>query len=136
VRRPGGVTALAGFFVFGTLMSGLAALALVTPGGPLEPMWRINPRAREGFATMGGWAPLLLAAVCLACASAAAGLWRGRPWGRALAIVILTVNLVGDAGNVVFGHDVRAAIGIPIAAALVAYLAWNRRVRAYFARIA
>jgi len=130
--RPGGVTALAIFFAAGAAVCLVTTVALLFPGGVLEPIWRLNPRARAGFASLGAWAPVLLAAVGLACAAAARGLWSGRRWGRRLAMALLAVNLAGDAANVVLGTEPRALVGIPIAALLLLFLATGR-VRAYFA---
>jgi hypothetical protein len=130
--RPLGVTALGAFFVFGTLMSLTAGLALAAPGGFLEPMWRLNPRAREGLGSLGGWGVALMLAVSIACAVSAAGLWRGAEWGRRAAMAVLLVNLTGDAVSGLSGLEPRALIGVPIGAALVAYLA-SRKVRAYCA---
>jgi hypothetical protein len=75
-----GITLLSLFFLFGTVMSGLAAVMPSFPGSVLEPLWRLNPHAREGFAAMGGWAVLLMAR-CVwhaalqhrACGAASAG---------------------------------------------------------------
>lgn len=130
--RPGGVTALAIFFAAGAAVCLVSCVALLFPGGVLEPIWRLHPRARTGFATLGAWAPALLAVVGFACAAAARGLWTGRRWGRRLAIALLAVNMVGDAANVVLGTEPRALVGIPIVALLLLFLA-TRRVRAYFA---
>ena len=69
----------------------------------------------------------------MACAVAAAGLWRGAAWGHRLATLILLLNLIGDGVSALSGAEPRAVIGLPIAAALVAYLR-TRRVREYFAR--
>ena len=112
-------------------MSFLALVSLATPGGPLEPMWRINPRAREAFAEMGGWAIVLMAVVGSACALAAAGLWTGKRWGRRLALGVLAANAIGDAANAILGVEPRAAFGLPVAAALIAYLA-SRRAGRFF----
>lgn len=122
---------MAVFFGLGALVSAVACASLLFPGGPLEPMWRLNPRAREAFAGMGGWAPLLLLAVSAACALTAAGLWRGRRWGYRLAVGMLLVNLGGDVVNVLLGTEPRAVVGIPIVAALLALLA-RPRVRGSF----
>ncbi len=130
-RRPPGVTALACLFALGTLASGLSAISLLAPGGPLEPMWRLNPRAREAFAHLGAWAPLLLAAVCLACAAAAYGLFAGRRWGLRLGVALLLVNLAGDLANAALGVEPRAVAGVPVVAVVLGYLA-SRRVRAFF----
>jgi hypothetical protein len=129
-RRPPGVTALACLFAFGTLASGLSAVSLLTPDGPLEPMWRLNPRAREAFGQMGPWA-LLLAAVCLACAASAYGFLAGRRWGYRLGVALLLTNLAGDLVNAALGIELRAVVGIPIVAVLLGYLS-SRKVRAFF----
>lgn len=79
-KRPAAITGLSLFIALGTLMSGLAALALATPGGPLEIIWRVNPAAREGFTSIGIWAVGLMMVVSVGCGVAAYGLWKLRPW--------------------------------------------------------
>ena len=124
--------ALALFFAFGTAMSLLAALALLLPNSGLQHVWRLNSQAHAGLAALGSWAIALMFVVSVACGLAAVGLWRGAGWGRAVALTVLAVNLLGDAGNALVRGDVRTLIGIPIGAALIAYLLLNRRVRDYF----
>ena len=80
---------------------------------------------------MGVWAIVLMGVVCVACALAAVGLWRGLLWGYWLAMALLTVNLLGDIANVVLGTEPRAAIGIPIVVGILVFL-MNRRVKRYF----
>ena len=126
--RPLGVTVITLFFVFGAVMSGLAAAMLLFPGGVLEPLWRPNPHAREGFAAMGAWAILLMAAVCAACVTAAVGLWRCTRWGFWTALAILSVNMAGDTANAIIAHNWRTLIGVPIGAAMILYLLAKRRV--------
>lgn len=121
-RRPFGLTALSGFFVFGAAMSGLTCVLLLFPGSVLDAVWRLNPQARDGLRQMGPWAIVLMAAVCAACALAARGLWMRAPWGRWLAVGILTVNLIGDLGSAVVRGDLRTLIGLPIGGALIVYL--------------
>lgn len=129
--RPVGITALSIFFLFGATASFVSFVSLLFPGSFLEPVWRLNPRAREGFAGMGVWAIVLMSAVCIACASAAVGLWRGARWGYWLAVALLAINLLGDIINVVLGIEPRAALGIPIVLAIFAFL-MSRRVRRFF----
>src|SRR5215469_5736944 len=100
-RRPVGIVVVTGFFALATVISLTAAISLLTPGGVLEPMWRINPSARAGFESLGGWAPALLLSVSAACGCSVAGLWRGARWGWRLAVAVLAVNLAGDAINAV-----------------------------------
>lgn len=111
-------------------MSSLSFFALLFPGGFLEPMWRINPRAREQFAVTGVWGPLLMAMVAVACALTAYGLWKGRRFGLVLGRVMLAFSLVGDLVNAILGEP-RAWIGVPIAAALLMLLA-TEPVKAFF----
>jgi uncharacterized membrane protein (DUF2068 family) len=125
---PAGVTALALFFVFGAVMSGLAAVMLLFPGSALEPLWRLNLRAHAAFAALGSWAVLLMFAVCAACATAALGLWRCTRWGYSTALAILSINLVGDTANAFIAHDWRALIGLPIGSLMIAYLVKSRRL--------
>ncbi|MEO5625015.1 MAG: hypothetical protein ABIQ70_03270 [Dokdonella sp.] len=131
IRRPAGVTALGLFFIFGTLMSGLSALSLLTHAAALEPMWQVKPAAREAFSQMGLWAPVLLGAVCLACASAALGFFTGTKWGYYLGVSILLLNLAGDIVNSLIGVEPRAWVGVPIVAVLLWYLS-SRKVKTFF----
>src|SRR5262245_6345669 len=135
LRRPLGVTVLACLFAFGTLASGLSVVSLLNPGSPLEPMWRLNPRAHDAFSRMGIWAPLLLAAVCLACTASAYGFFRGRRWGYRLGVTGLLVNLTGDLVNAALGIEPRAVVGVPIVALILWYLS-SRKVKDFFSRAA
>jgi hypothetical protein len=130
-RRPTGVTLLGCLFVVGTLASALSAASLLTPGGSLEPIWRLNPHAREAFARMGVWAPILLSVVCLACAAAAYGFFAGRRWGYRLGVGLLLVNLSGDLANAALGIEPRALVGLPVVVLILWYL-FSRRVRGFF----
>lgn len=76
---------------------------------------------------------MLMCVVSLACAAAAVGLWHGLRWGRWLALLLLLTNFLGDIANVVSGTEPRAAIGIPIALAIIFFL-MSTRVRSFFAK--
>jgi hypothetical protein len=109
----------------------LTVIALIFPGGLLDPLWNLNPDAHRAFQRIGGWAILLMAIVGTACLLSAIGLATRAPWGRQLAVVVLSLNLVGDAVGAVVRHDPRTLIGLPIGAALILYLL-SRRVVRYF----
>ncbi len=132
MRRPVGLTLLTAFFIFGALMAFLAFLGLLLTGGFLEPIWRVNPDAYRALTDLGAWGMLLMAAVAIACALAAIGLWIQAQWGRRLAIGILAINLLGDVMNAVTRGDLRTLIGIPIGGAMIYYLL-KSRTRAQFA---
>jgi hypothetical protein len=128
---PLGLKLLVAFFWFGTTMCMLTLILLCCPGGPLEPLWRLNPDAHAGFQAMGKLSFLLMTIVGLACASTAIGLAARAEWGRRLAIGVLSANLLGDLGNVIARHDYRTLIGLPIAATLIVYLS-SKRVQRVF----
>lgn len=77
---------------------------------------------------MGDWAILLMMIVCGACAIAARGLWRLGRGGYWAAVVILTMNLLGDTGNALVLHDWRTLIGLPIGGFMLWYLIRKRDV--------
>ena len=129
--RPLGITALIIFFLAGTLISFVAGVSLLVPSSFFETMWRINPRGHEGLLRIGLWAVVLLFAASIACAAAALGLWRKARWGHALAVTLITINLLSDIANAVRGTEPRAIVGVPIALALLLYLL-SKSVRDFF----
>lgn len=129
--RPRGITALSIFFAVGALISFTASMALLFPASFLEPMWRLNPRARTGLNSMGSGAIVLLLAVCVCCFTAAVGLWRGARWGHRVAATLIAINLIGDVTNTLLGTEPRAIVGVPIASLILWYLL-SKRVRLFF----
>jgi hypothetical protein len=124
--RPFVVTGSSLFFAFGTVMSGLTAVMLLFPGSPIEPLWRLNPRAQEALASMGTAAVLLMIVVCASCFAAAVGLWQLKRWGYWTAIFILAINLAGDVLNAALARDWRTLIGLPIGLTLILLLQKKR----------
>jgi len=113
------------FFAFATCMSLLTIVLLVFPNTPLNALWHVNPEARQAFAAHRAGAMLLMTLVGAACAAAAVGLARRAAWGRRLAIVVLTVNLLGDAGGAIVRRDPRTLVGLPIGGAMI-WLLWKK----------
>ena len=130
-NRPRGITALSIFFAAGALISFTASISLLFPAIFLEPMWRLNPRARIGLDSIGWWSILLLLSVSISCFAAAVGLWRAMRWGHRFAVALIAMNLIGDVANTLLGTEPRAIIGIPIAAVVLWYLL-SKRVRLFF----
>ncbi len=133
MRRPSGVTALSLFFLVGAVLAGTAAASLAFPSSVLEPMWRLNPHGHQGLLRMHAWAVVLMALASFGCAVAGVGLWCLRSWGYAVAVIVLVIQLAGDVVNVVSGVEPRAAVGVPVVAALLVYLT-RASVRQAFSR--
>jgi hypothetical protein len=127
----GGIRALAAFFLFGATASGISFITLAFPGGPLDTLWRVNPRGHVALRNAGAGAIVLMAVVCGVCALTAWGLWRRARWGYRLAVAMLALNLLGDTMNAFVLGDRRTLIGLPVGALLIAYLL-SPRVRATF----
>ena len=113
------MVALTLLFAAGSIMSALALLTLLTPGGALEAMWRVNPRAHEQLQSTGPWAWVLMAVVSLCCFVATVGLWTGRRFGYVLGVALLAISLIGALANAVVGGERRAWLGVPIAGILL-----------------
>lgn len=130
-RRPWGITALSVFFLAGAVISLIASISLLLPNSFLKAMWRINPRAHENLTSLGHWALILMLTVSMFCAVASLGLWWTSRWGYWLAVGLIMINLIGDVTNVLLGTEPRAIVGVPVAAAILAYL-MSRKVRHFF----
>ena len=122
VRTSGVHRWFAAFFAFGATMCALTVGLLLFPGSALDSLWRLNPDARLAFESLGYWSVVLMLTVGTACLFAAIGLWRGRPWGTWLALIILSINMLGDLTNVFVRHDYRGLIGVPVAGAMIFFL--------------
>ena len=132
--RPAGITALSGFFLAGAAISGATWLWVVTRWEWLEPMWRINPPARDALSRMGTGGTLLFGLVPIACAAASLGLLRGRVWGHRIAVGLIGANLVGGLASAVLTKDPRGLAGVPVAAGVLFYLT-TRNVRGFFREV-
>lgn len=97
-------------------------------------IWRLKPEAQQDFARLGWCAIPLMIIVVAACAGAAVGLWQRRSWGRRLAVMLLSVNLLADLLNGIVRGDWRTLIGLPIGGAMIAYLL-SRPIRGWFAAL-
>jgi uncharacterized membrane protein len=104
-------------------MCTLTIVLLVFPGSSLDSLWGLNRDAQIAFQSLGKAAIWVMFVVGAACAFAAIGLWRKSLWGIRAALVILSLNIVGDLLNAVVRHDYRALIGLPVGAAMIFYLA-------------
>jgi hypothetical protein len=127
-----GFTAIGIFLFFGAVMSSLAATTLLWRGTALDRVWALNPTAYKQLASLGGTVGILFLLLGAALTTAGIGWFRRRLWGWRLAVVIITVQVLGDMANCVRGDWLRGGVGIIIAGALLLFLL-RPRIRATFA---
>ena len=112
-------------------MSGLTLVLLLFPGSGLDPVWRLNPEARDAFVVDGtlGGPPDGGRLRCLRARGA--GALGSGALGTPARTGHPAVNLIGDLGNAFLRGDLRTLIGLPIGGALIGYLL-SPRVRELF----
>ena len=132
--RWSGLDVIVIFLIFATVMAATVGLALLFPGHLLDAMWRLNPEARTAFEGMGRLSSVLLFVVGAVAAGAAVGILRRRKLGWWLAVVLFSVNAVGDAVSVIQGRIWQGLFGVLISALFLAYLL-RPSVRAQFNRL-
>jgi hypothetical protein len=113
---------MAVFLVFGATMATLAGITLLFPGSFLDPIWRLNPEAGEQLRQLGRGIGIAFLGLCAAMVAAAIGWIKRRFWGWALAVIIIASQVLGDLVNALRGEFLKGAVGVVIAAALLAYL--------------
>ena len=117
-----GLTAMAVFLVFAATMATLAGITLLFPGSFLDPIWRLNPEAGEQLRQLGRGIGIAFLGLGAAMVAAAIGWIKRRFWGWALAVIIIASQVLGDLVNALLGELLKGAVGVMIAAALLAYL--------------
>jgi hypothetical protein len=126
-----GFTAVGIFLFFGAIIASLAATSLLWRGTPLDRLWDLNPIAYKQLARLGGAVGILFLLLGTALTTAGIGRFRRRRWGWRLAVVIITIQVLGDLVNCVRGDLLRGGTGVIIAGALLLFLL-QPKVRATF----
>jgi hypothetical protein len=112
-------------------MATYAAVTLLVPGTPLDRLWALNRYGHDQLLQIGRGGALLFAVLAIALALSAVGWFRRRTWGWALGTAVITVNMLGDLGQIAFGERWKGFLGVAIAAMLLIYLT-RPSVRDYF----
>ncbi len=122
-QRSAGLTVVTIFLVFATMMAAFIGTLLLFPGKVIESLWRFNPEARAAFQSMGRLSSLLLFAVGTIAGSATVGILKRRKWGWWLAVLLFSVNALGDLVSlVVMGRILQGASGVVISGLFLLYL--------------
>ncbi len=127
-----GFSAMGVFLFFGAVMASLAATTLLWQGTVLDRVWALNPTAYKQLAPLGSAVAVLFLMLGAALTTAGIGWFRRRLWGWRLAVVIVAIQVLGDAVTCVRGEWLRGGAGIVIASALLLFLL-RPRIRASFA---
>jgi hypothetical protein len=121
-----------GFLIFATLMAAFIGSLLLFPGRLFESVWQFNPEARSAFQSMGRLASLLLFVVGAVACGGAVGIYRRRKWGWWLAVLLFSVNALGDAVSLFApGRTLQGSVGVLISGLFLLYLL-QPRVRRQF----
>jgi hypothetical protein len=110
------------FLTVATVMAATVGFALLFPGHLLDAMWRLNPEARTAFESMGRLSSLLLFVVGAVAAGTAVGILQRRKLGWWLAVLLFSVNAIGDAVSVIQGRIWQGLSGVLISALFLTYL--------------
>jgi hypothetical protein len=111
----------------------LAGASLLTPGGPLDWIWRAKPDEHRQLLEMGPAVGAGFLGLAVVMALASLGSFARRRWAWPLALAIFAVNALGDAARIPAGALAEGLIGIAVTAAILWWLT-RQPVRALFDR--
>ncbi len=132
-RGWNGLSVVIAFLSFATLMAVFIGILLLFPARLLNSIWRFNPEARLAFQSMGRLASLLLFVVGAVACGGAVGIYRRRKWGWSLAVMLFSVNALGDAISLLSpGRMLQGSFGVLISGLFLLYL-MQPRIRQQFA---
>jgi len=122
IGTPRGFAAIGIFLFLGAVVATLAAVPLLWRGTPLDRLWTLNPTAYKQLAPMGGIVGILFVGLSAALITAGVGWFRRRLWGWRLAVIIISLQVLGDVVNCSRGDWLRGGTGISIASMLLLFL--------------
>src|ERR1700752_3008845 len=103
------------FLFFGATVATLAGITLLFPGSFLDPMWRFNPEAGEQLRQLGPGIGIAFLGLGARTIASGVGWIKRRFWGWALAVLIITSQVLGDFVNALRGEWLKGAVGAAIA---------------------
>jgi hypothetical protein len=132
--RPIAVTVIAAFLFLATLIAGVVALSLLFPNPLLDRLWELNKPGAALFHSLGRISGVFLLALGCGTFAAACGMLQEHRWSWRFAVVLFTMNGIGDLISYFIVHDaLRAITGILVSSAFIVLLC-RPEVRAYFFR--
>ncbi len=101
------------------------------PGSELEVIWKLYPARRSLLMPYRFWLGPGFLMLAIVMVSASIGCFRGRIWGWWLAMVIFSINGLGDVAQILIGHFLEGGIGVAAAGAILFYLSRPKVRRAF-----
>jgi hypothetical protein len=136
MNRPLPVTIVAIFLFLATAIAAVVGISLLFPNPLLDRLWELNKQGAALFRSIGPVSGLFLLGLSCGTLAAGFGLLRGRRWAWWFALILFSIDALGDVVSYFLIHDVlRAGIGV-IVSSVFLYLLCRRNVRDYFFRIA
>ena len=112
-------------------MCALAGTSLLTPGGPLDSVWRVKPAEHRQLLELGPAAGAAFLGLALVMGLASFGAFARRRWAWPLALAIFAANALGDAARIPSGAVAEGLVGIGVTAFILWWLT-RPSVRALF----
>jgi len=129
MQRPISILIVAAFLFLATAIACIVGISLLFPNPLMNRLWELNKPGAELFHAIGRVSGVFLLALACGTWAAARGLLRGRRWAWWFAIVLFTVNGMGDVISYFAVHDTLHSAGGVAVAAVFIYLLCRRDVR-------
>jgi hypothetical protein len=115
-KTPSALFAVAIALFFATTMSCLTGISLLYPNPVLSRIWELNRPAYVAFAPWRKLVGGLLLALGVCCAAAALGLLQRKRWAWWAAVILFSINGLGDLLTLLSGRDVvKGGAGVLVA---------------------
>ena len=129
--RPSAVNVIAIFLFSATTIALVVGISLLLSNLLMDRLWQLNKPGEAAFRAMGRFSGVPLLLLGVGTFAAALGLLRGKRWAWWFALLLFTVNGIGDVVSfIVTGDWPRSASGVVISCAFVWALS-RKQVRRY-----
>jgi hypothetical protein len=114
--------ALGIFCFFGACCALYAAVTLAWPGTVLDALWTVNPTGHEGLLLLGRVGGVAFLGLAVAMVTLGWGWFHRRRWAWYGLVAGISLNMLGDAGQIVVGRWREGLFGVVAAGLVLVYL--------------
>lgn len=129
--RPAAITVVAGFLFLATAIAVVVGFFTLFPNALLNLLWSLNPSGAAIFNSAGRISGLFLIALGCGTFSVALGLLRGRRWAWWFAVILFSMDVLGNLVSYFVIHDPLRTITGAIVSFSFLGLLFSRRARTY-----